>query len=220
MNANLFSRCIRILLLLAAGIALIVLFGVAVRSTCCITRIIGTSMNPTLHNGQIVTGLPVKLNPAQEVCHSDIVTLRTSSGKTIIKRVIAIPGDTLEIRGNQVYLNGTALQEDYIAEPMQTHDLAAFTLGEDEYFVLGDNRNNSADSRYYGLFSRSDILSVVQTQFNVLPILLFLAIASGFVICGSLVYDKLESEWISAREQVKSQRRTQSQDMPSISNSF
>lgn len=214
MNTNLFSRCIRIVALVVAFFALLTLFILTLRSTHFVTRIVGTSMNPTLHNGQFVLGMPVSINPMQEIRHGDIVNVRAPSGETIIKRIIAMPGDTLEIRNNQVYLNGTVLQEDYIAEPMHTRDIPAFTLAEDQYFVLGDNRNISADSRMYGLFSRADIISVVQTQFHALPILVFLAILSVFAACLLAVLDHLDFECHSPREQVRSQRRKQGQEAP------
>lgn len=111
MNTNTISCRIRMILLSIAAIALLVLFILTVRSTGFVTGIIGTSMDPTLHNGQIVLGMPVSMNPMQEVHRGDIVTLNThQSGKIIVKRIIAMPGDTLEIRSNQIYLNGTVLQ--------------------------------------------------------------------------------------------------------------
>lgn len=215
MNTNMISRCIRVIALIVAFLALLALLILTIRSTGFVTGIIGTSMDPTLYNGQIVLGMPVSINPMQEVYRGDIVTLNThQSGKVIVKRIIALPGDTLEIRNNQIYLNGTVLQEDYIAEPMRTRDIPAFTLAEDKYFVLGDNRNISADSRMYGLFSRADMISVVQLQFNILPVLLFVAILSVFGTCLLFVLDQLDFEWAAAREQAHSQRHKQ--EMPPI----
>ncbi len=67
-----------------------------------------------------------------------------------IKRIIGIEGDTIEIKNGILYLNGEAQQEDYIREPM--YDWASwgpYMVPEDSYFMLGDNRNYSADSRYW-----------------------------------------------------------------------
>lgn len=67
-----------------------------------------------------------------------------------IKRVIGLPGETIQIVGDTIYINGEALEEDYGKDPMTKSGIAKepLTLGEDEYFVLGDNRTVSEDSRY------------------------------------------------------------------------
>lgn len=66
-----------------------------------------------------------------------------------IKRVIGLPGETIQITGNTIYINGKVLEEGYGREPMESGGIAEepITLGEDEFFVLGDNRNESVDSR-------------------------------------------------------------------------
>ena len=62
------------------------------------------------------------------------------------KRVIGLPGETVEIRDGVLYIDGAELQEDYLAEPM-TGDFGPYTVPEDGYFMMGDNRNHSADAR-------------------------------------------------------------------------
>ena len=79
-----------------------------------------------------------------------------------IKRIIGMPGETIEIRSGNVYINGEILVEHYGTERMEEAGIAAepLTLGEDEYFVLGDNRNHSSDSRdpNVGVLSREDLI--------------------------------------------------------------
>jgi signal peptidase I len=77
-----------------------------------------------------------------------------------IKRVIGLPGETIEIKNGQVYIDNQPIQEDYIAElPKYTTNL--YQIPERAYFVLGDNRNNSYDSQYWGYLSEDLILGKV-----------------------------------------------------------
>jgi signal peptidase I len=88
----------------------------------------------------------------------DIIVFRHSDSKTdYIKRIIGLPGDILEIKGGVVYINGSKLVEPYIQDPPR-YTLNQLTIGEDNYFVLGDNRNNSNDSHHGWTVLREDIV--------------------------------------------------------------
>lgn len=113
----------------------------------------GESMTDTLQDGEIMyVSKPEYLlgDPA----HGDVVICHYP-GRTenFVKRVIGIPGDTVAVENDTVYVNGAALGEPYLTDWRSDSgfSMAPFTLGEKEYFVMGDNRDNSHDSRnYYG----------------------------------------------------------------------
>ncbi len=76
----------------------------------------------------------------------------------LIKRVIALPGETVEIRGNTVFVDGSPLEEPYLRQSTRTRDMEPVTVPADEYFVMGDNRTRSLDSRSFGTISRDEIV--------------------------------------------------------------
>lgn len=117
-------------------------------------RVSGTSMDPTLKNGEIMI-----LNKLAKFNRFDIVVLhKEEANDDLIKRIIALPGETVEIKDNQVYVNDK-LQKDEFGSGV-TYNIDKILLGDDEYFVLGDNRQVSLDSRYFGAFKESDIKGV------------------------------------------------------------
>lgn len=113
----------------------------------------GPSMQPTFEESQflIVSRVNYLLGEPE---HGDIIVFHYPGNpdEDYIKRVIGLPGDVVEIRDTQVYVNGTALDEPYINEPCQPAycDDNTWELGSDEFFVMGDNRNRSSDSRSFG----------------------------------------------------------------------
>ncbi len=78
--------------------------------------------------------------------------------KSYIKRVIGLPGDTVEVKDGQVYVNGKALSEGYVPKEYRDHSVyPQYKIGKDEYFVLGDHRSSSNDSRAWGTVPRQYI---------------------------------------------------------------
>ena len=118
-------------------------------------RVDGASMDQTLEDGQIL--LLYKLS---NIDYGDIIVLdEEKEGEIIIKRIIGMPGDTVSINDNTVYVNGEELEEDYAYG--ETSDYEEITLGDDEYFILGDNRPISKDSRYFGPVKEDEIIGKV-----------------------------------------------------------
>jgi len=129
-------------------------------------HVIGSSMYPTLKDQDylIATRIDYRLHPPER---GDIIIMRDpfNSHMDFIKRVVAVPGDRLLIRGGEVFVNGRLLQEPYISPEAWTenadyppgNDPAGVLLRPDDYFVLGDNRNHSSDSRVFGVVHRDQI---------------------------------------------------------------
>lgn len=123
----------------------------------CRVTVEGVSMNPTYHSGDTLF-----INRVAKPERGDIVTF-SRNGKNYIKRVIGLPGDKVYISDSKVYINGDVLEENYINE--KTFDGGVLentvcTLGDGEYFVMGDNRNYSLDSREFGVVYEDEILGI------------------------------------------------------------
>jgi signal peptidase I len=134
------------------------------------------SMEPTLDVGDrvLVNKLSYKLH---DVHRGDLVVFERPAGastgqdgeiKDLIKRVIAVGGDTIEAREGNVYVNGERLDEDYLEAGTPTDNLPLTTIPEGRVFVMGDNRTNSEDSRIFGPIDENDIVG--RAFIRVLPI--------------------------------------------------
>ncbi|HHW66803.1 MAG: signal peptidase [Epulopiscium sp.] len=117
------------------------------------TQVIGDSMEPTLQDGNAII-VNKFIYRFQQPKRGDIIAFKYSQNPSqhFIKRIIAIEGDKIDIRDGKVYLNDQVLEENYILEPMDTIKIGnmhfPIVIPKDSYFVMGDNRNVSFDSRY------------------------------------------------------------------------
>jgi len=119
-------------------------------------KIDGSSMNPTLFNGQylIIDNISYLLEDPQR---GDVIVFKhPQNDLNLIKRVVGLPGDHVEIRDRTVLVNGVPLDEPYIQAPPAYS--GSWDVPENEYFVLGDNRNNSSDSHSWSFLPEENIL--------------------------------------------------------------
>lgn len=139
-------------------LSLLVMFVIGIvvsRNSYSRVVVSGHSMDYTLKDGQ---SLWVENLPWGTYKRDSVVVLK-ESGKRMVKRIIGIPGDTLVFKGDTLYRNGEVLEEPYVTDSGYDKGLlkSEITLGTDEYFVMGDNRDVSNDSRYFGIIPRNEL---------------------------------------------------------------
>lgn len=140
-------------------------------------KVDGSSMEPNYHDGdrKVINKIVYKIS---DIKRYDVVAVRYKDDSieklghkvTLIKRVIGLPGDMIRIDDNgNLYINDKLVDEPYIKEPMKSGGIIknnseghGLVLKENEYFVMGDNRNNSLDSRTLGVFTKKDIIGRIK----------------------------------------------------------
>jgi len=156
--------------------AMLIFFGV--RSVIQNFKVEGQSMEPSLHSGQYLlvnkmaylslnfgavtsplSSRPLVMNPLGNPERGDVIVFQfpRDPKRDFIKRVVAVGGDTVEVRGGTVFVNGQPLREPYIVEN-PAYSREAQVVPPDNFFVLGDNRNNSSDSHVWGPVPRDMII--------------------------------------------------------------
>jgi signal peptidase I len=128
-------------------------------------RIPSIAMAPTLEPGDYIM-VDTWRYRRRDPSVGDVVVFRNDTGTAFVKRVVGTPGDQLEIKDGVVYRNGQPLAEPYVNSPLEDRpygrDIPRLDLGESEYYVLGDFRDQSIDSRRYGAIQRQQILGRVE----------------------------------------------------------
>ncbi len=128
-------------------------------------KVSGLSMFPTMHDGDYLVTEKISYRFGNPIM-GQIVVLKNprDESQDFIKRIIGVPGDTVKIEANSVFVNGTVLNEKYLPPGTPTNPGAfltegtPFKLGPNQYLVFGDNRNHSSDSREWGTITKEEIV--------------------------------------------------------------
>ncbi|ARP50738.1 MULTISPECIES: signal peptidase I [Caproicibacterium] len=125
-------------------------------------RVSGNSMQNTCHDGDFVILWELNYQPQ----HGDIVVVNSNNalGDNLIKRVIGVGGDHIVVSNGVVIRNGQRLQESYVKEQTWSGPNVDITVPKGQMFLMGDNRNHSADSRYIGTVSDNIIVGKVTVR--------------------------------------------------------
>lgn len=168
-----FERRYRLIREVIETVALTLLMFLIIRFAVQNFRVDGMSMEPTLHNGEFIL-----VDKAAYLFHApsrgDVIVFEYPRDPSVdyIKRIIAIPGDTISVVGEKVTVDGVTLNEPYVnpADPGNPFPpIINRKVGPNDYFVMGDNRGNSSDSRQWGFVPLSNIIgqaSFVYWPFN------------------------------------------------------
>ncbi len=153
------SKAGRVLLEIFETIVLALIMFIVINFISARIHVDGSSMEPNFHNGDfvVVNRLAYRIGKIQR---GDVVVFPYPLDPEVdyIKRVIALPGDTVAVYGGAVQVNGITLDEPYLFEPAYDENYAERIVPEGTVFVMGDNRNASSDSRRWGFLSIDDII--------------------------------------------------------------
>ena len=143
-------------LIITAALALAIFF--LLRFTIDTVIVLGISMEPSFYSGQriLVSKVAYRMHEPER---GDVIIFKPTNSEKgeFIKRVIALPEDTIEVKDSAVYVNGTILKEPYIKNP-PSYQLPTQEIPANHYFVLGDNRNKSNDSHNGWVVPRQNIV--------------------------------------------------------------
>jgi len=145
----------RFLLELLETVVLAVILYFGIDAVIARVRVENISMEPTLVPGEflMVNKLAYKFGLPK---YGDIIVFHYDPTEDFIKRVIGLPGDTVEVKGGVVYMNNQAFTEPYINEPPDY--TGTWSVPADSLFVLGDNRRNSSDSHVWGFVAMKEVI--------------------------------------------------------------
>lgn len=192
MGAIIENICFLVAMLLAIVMVFPLVSNVFINNDRVTMVVSGHSMDPTLYDGEMIFA-----NSRVVPVRGDILltfmpeTSGSYAGNTVVKRVIGLPGDNVKINSdNTVWINGEKLDEPYLsAEAAAKTCRGNYTnvqLGDDEYFIMGDNRGNSYDSRFFGALNKQYIRGVYDienvTSLNSIVLELAVRVAIVFIL--------------------------------------
>lgn len=144
--------------LILLGLSSVLFLGIIVAFELRIFTIRGTSMFPALYDGDRVVSINDVFFESTTIDRRDVVIVNNKSRDLkLIKRVIGIPGDHVKIMGGVLFVNGKEFKEYNIVFELESDQYHDIRLEANQYFVLGDNRSASMDSRHFGTLTREDI---------------------------------------------------------------
>lgn len=157
-----FEKQYRVVREIVETIALTLLIFLVIRFAVQNYHVDGQSMEPSLHDQEniLVDKVSYLFHPPER---GDVIVFEYPKNPQLdyVKRIIAIPGDTISIIGSRVTVDGVTLNEPYVNQADNFNpfpSISRLTIGPNEYFVMGDNRGNSSDSREWGFVPRQNII--------------------------------------------------------------
>lgn len=179
---------------IAKGVDILLILGLLFRSFILQPFLVeGSSMEPNFHNREflLVDRISYKFNQPQR---GQVIIFKfpKNPSEDYIKRIIGVPGDNIKVEAGQVYVNGNIISQDFLPDGAQTNVSSSrsnsleLTLNQNEFFVMGDNRDNSSDSREWGIVPQANLIG--RAWFIVYPFNYFGLVKTPQLLLNTFTY--------------------------------